>query len=183
MQTFIYRWQERAGEQGKRNGNTDGPVLEIRGDAESLFTVAKRLELPERPFWSEFLNLDGTPADIWAESADAAYARRSMEAEKALADKATAEKARERVWVRVGDAGDCTDVGDVYGAVDDLNEMQVGKVTAWVDGPRLLGFETPNYHGNDGISCFWGDADCNMTRALNADERRYLENTLKDVLN
>ena len=70
MQTFIYRWQERAGADGARRGEVDGPVLEIRGDAYSLWSVAKRLELPVRPFWSEFTDLDGNPADIWDASAD-----------------------------------------------------------------------------------------------------------------
>ena len=65
MQTVIYRWQEL-----KSNpAECDGPLYEIWGDADALFQVAKRLELPPRPFKSEFLTLAGTPADIHGASA------------------------------------------------------------------------------------------------------------------
>ena len=49
---FIYRWWE--GEAGP---------FEIQGHGDSIYQVAKRLELPPRKFRSEFLNQDGTAAD------------------------------------------------------------------------------------------------------------------------
>ena len=50
---YIYRWWE-----GKV-----GPY-EVQGNAKSLYRIAMWLELRERPFRSEVLNLDGTPADM-----------------------------------------------------------------------------------------------------------------------
>ena len=186
MQTFIYRWQERAGADGARRGEVDGPVLEIRGDAYSLWSVAKRLELPVRPFWSEFTDLDGNPADIWDASADA-KAERFAPAAPVAADAACDvlpagfnNNAEERVWIRVGDAGDYVDIGSVEDAVDYMNTLQVGKVDYWVDHSTGVGFATPNYHGGDFVSCFWGDEDANFCRLLSAEERAYVENNLEE---
>jgi hypothetical protein len=179
MQTFIYRWKEL-----KSNpAECDGPLYEIRGDADALFQVAKRLELPPRPFKSEFLTLAGTPADIHGASADVRSARRAAAAEKAATAREAADKGRERLWIRIGDAGDYNEVGDIYAAVDDLNAMEVGEVGCWIDGGPGIGFDTPNYHGHDFVSCFWGDAEANLIRALNADEKAYIENNLEAVLN
>jgi len=87
------------------------------------------------------------------------------------------------IWIRVGDAGDYNDVGDVYGAVDDLNSREVGEITGWIEGGMGVGFETENYYGLDFISCFWGDERISLVRRLDTDERAYIENNLKNVLN
>jgi len=167
MQTFIYRWQEL-----KSNpAECDGPLYEIRGDADALFQVAKRLELPPRPFKSEFLTLAGTPADIHGASADVRSARRA----------AAADKGRERLWIRIGDAGDYNEVGDIYAAVDDLNAMEVGEVGCWIDGGPGIGFDTPNYHGHDFVSLYWGDDRADLVRPLDDAERAAVEAGLLEV--
>ncbi len=167
MTTYIYRWQELGNEQ---TGEIDGPLLEIRGDAKSIFAVSKRLELPVRPFESEFLNLDETPADIF----EALDAQTSDEKdEQRLAD------AEDRLWTRVGDAGDDYDHFSLEEMVDTLNDLQVGKVDHWVAGYPGFGFATPNYHGHDFVSCFWGNVEGNFVRYLTPEERVYVESNLK----
>jgi hypothetical protein len=169
MQTFIYRWQERAGVEGTRRGEIDGPIHEIRGDAYALWTVAKQLELPVRPFWSEFTDLDGNAADIWGASIAAKTER--------------LRPPTELLWIRIGDAGDYASFTDLDAAIDDLNMMEVGTVDYWLDGGVGIGFATWNYHGHDFVSFFWGDAEANLIRALNADEKAYTENNLEAYLN
>ncbi len=163
MREFIYRWWE---------GDT-GPY-EIKGSAHSIKAVAMRLELPVRPFRAEFLNSDGTPANILDAVAE---------------EKAAAKK---HLWIRVGDAGDYHRCGDIYEALDDLNAMEVGEILSWVEHGAGIGFETVNFHGNDFVSCFWGDEEANPINVLspndrayllNADERAYIENNLEQVLN
>lgn len=85
-----------------------------------------------------------------------------------------------RVWIRVGDAGDYVDIGSVEDAVDYMNTLQVGKVDYWVDHSTGVGFATPNYHGGDFVSCFWGDEDANFCRLLSAEECAYVENNLEE---
>jgi hypothetical protein len=51
-QQFIYRWWE----------SGLGP-FEVKGDANSIYRLAMKLELPPRTFRSVILHEDGTPAD------------------------------------------------------------------------------------------------------------------------
>ena len=51
-QQFIYRWWE----------SGLGP-FEVKGDANSIYRLAMKLELPPRTFRSEILHEDGTPSD------------------------------------------------------------------------------------------------------------------------
>jgi hypothetical protein len=59
MTNYIYRWTE---------GNA-GP-FEIAGSARALYQVAKRLELPIRPFTAALLHEDGSPAEFLAALAE-----------------------------------------------------------------------------------------------------------------
>jgi len=185
MQTFIYRWQERAGAEGARRGEIDGPIHEIRGDAYALWTVAKRIELPIRPFWSEFTDLDGNPADIWDASADAKAEHRAAQAAPLPAPLPAGfnNNAEELLWIRIGDAGDYVSFDNLDAAIDDLNAMEVGTVDYWNDGGVGIGFATPNYHGHDFVSCFWGDEDGDLCRPLSPEERSYVECHLEEFFN
>lgn len=87
----------------------------------------------------------------------------------------------EQLWIRVGDAGEYEPFDGVEEALEYLNELNVGEVSGWVDGRYAVGFETPNYHGIDCISCFWGDADANLTRPLSGEERTLMEANLLEA--
>jgi hypothetical protein len=80
------------------------------------------------------------------------------------------------LWVRVGDAGEYTQFDSLDSALEYLNELRVGKVDAW----QQYGFETPNYHGQDYISIYWGGSDCNPWRDLDDDERDIIEAKLEE---
>ena len=87
-----------------------------------------------------------------------------------------------RLWVRVGDSGDYQSFGDDLEAlIDYLNDLSVGTVTGWIDSGYGVGFETPNYHGADFISCFWGDANADLLAHLFASERRIIESQLEEA--
>jgi hypothetical protein len=85
------------------------------------------------------------------------------------------------VWVRVGDAGDYQSFDGLDDALDYLNELRVGTVIGWIDAGPGVGFSTPNYHGYDFISFFWGDEDANLTAHLGADERMAVEEGLVEA--
>jgi hypothetical protein len=86
------------------------------------------------------------------------------------------------LWVRVGDAGDYEHFGDdLLALIDYLNELQVGNVTSWIDAGPGVGFSTPNYHGLDFISLFWGDAQGNFCSALDGSERADVEASLEEA--
>jgi hypothetical protein len=87
----------------------------------------------------------------------------------------------ELLWIRVGDAGEYEGFDGLEEALDYLNELSVGEVTGWVDGPCAIGFETPNFWGCDCISCFWGDADAQLTRRLTGEERTLMEANLMEA--
>ena len=88
----------------------------------------------------------------------------------------------ERLWLRVGDAGEYESFGDDLDALlDHLNELGVGTVTGWIDAGPGVGFETPNYHGYDFISLFWGDAHADLTHPLRAAERAVVEAGLEEA--
>ena len=71
----------------------------------------------------------------------------------------------EQLWLRVGDAGDYENFGDDLAALlDYLNELNVGTVTGWIDAGPGVGFATPNYHGHDFVSLFWGDDRADLVR-------------------
>lgn len=82
------------------------------------------------------------------------------------------------VWVRVGDAGEYESFDSLDTALDYLNELHVGHVTGWIDGGIGVGIRTPNYHGYDFISLFWGDENADLTASLDADERMEVEEAL-----
>lgn len=80
------------------------------------------------------------------------------------------------LWVRVGDAGEYTEFDDLDAALDYLNELHVGKIDHW----QRYGFDTPNYHGLDYVSIYWGGADANPWRDLDDEERDTVEAGLEE---
>jgi hypothetical protein len=88
---------------------------------------------------------------------------------------------QQQLWVRVGDAGEYESFDSLGDALAHLNDLSVGQVDHWIDGGPGVGFATPNYHGHDFISLFWGDDDANLTAHLDADERSDVEAGLEEV--
>jgi hypothetical protein len=87
-----------------------------------------------------------------------------------------------QLWLRVGDAGEYENFGDDFDALlEYLNELNVGSVTGWIDGGPGVGFATPNYHGYDFVSVFWGDAQADLVRPLNDAERAAVEAGLEEA--
>jgi len=80
------------------------------------------------------------------------------------------------LWVRVGDAGEYTEFDSLDDALEYLNELRVGKVDRW----QRYGFDTPNYHGHDYISIYWGGADANPWSDLDDEDRETVENGLEE---
>jgi len=80
------------------------------------------------------------------------------------------------LWVRVGDEGEYLSFLEFDDAIDYLNMMGVGQVTGWIE----LGFETPNYHGQDYISIYWGGPDANAWSGLDEDECAAVETSLEE---
>lgn len=82
------------------------------------------------------------------------------------------------VWVRVGDGGDYSKFDDLDAAIEYLNELCVGQVECW----KLAGagFDTPNYWGNDYISCYWGDVHAALVSGMLPDERIYIADRLEE---
>jgi len=78
--------------------------------------------------------------------------------------------------VRIGDAGEYCDFDSLDDALEYLNELRVGKVDRW----QRYGFDTPNYHGHDYISIFWGGSDANPWADLDDDDRETIENGLEE---
>ncbi len=85
------------------------------------------------------------------------------------------------VWIRVGDAGEYEPFFDMAEALEYLNELRVGNVTGWIEGGPGVGFETPNFHGYDFISCFIGDCHADLIRPLSARERVAVEAGLEEA--
>ena len=77
----------------------------------------------------------------------------------------------EQLWLRVGDAGDYEDFGDDLDALLDY----------LIDAGPGVGFATPNYHGYDFISLFWGDAHADLLRPLDNTERAAVEAGLQEA--
>ena len=87
-----------------------------------------------------------------------------------------------QLWVRVGDAGEYESFGDDLDAVLDwLNELRAGEVTGWVNHGIGVGVETVNYWGYDFVSFYWGDADANLVRELDSEERAAVEAGLEEA--
>jgi len=80
------------------------------------------------------------------------------------------------LWIRVGDCGEYEQFDSLDDAIDYLNELRVGNVTGWVEA----GFETPNYHGQDYISIYWGGTDANHLADLDDDEQETIESGLEE---
>ena len=85
----------------------------------------------------------------------------------------------------LGEGGGCRGVrifgDDLAALLDYLNELNVGAVTGWIDAGPGVGFATPNYHGYDFISLFWGDADANLIRPLDDAERAAVKAGLQEA--
>jgi hypothetical protein len=95
-------------------------------------------------------------------------------------------KDQERLWTRIGDAGDYENFGDdLASLIDYLNDCKAGQVTGWKDdGVGIgIGMETVNYHGFDFISIYWGDCTGDFIRVLDAEERAVVEERLEEVYN
>ena len=87
-----------------------------------------------------------------------------------------------QLWLRVGDAGNYENFGDDLAALlDYLNDLNAGTVTGWIDAGPGVGFATPNYHGHDFISLFWGDAHADLVRPLDNAERAAVEAGLEEA--
>jgi hypothetical protein len=87
-----------------------------------------------------------------------------------------------QLWVRVGDDGDYQSFGDDWDAlIDYLNDLSVGTVTGWIDAGAGVGFQTPNYHGYDFVSLFWGDANADLVAHLTGRERATMEGRLEEA--
>jgi hypothetical protein len=87
-----------------------------------------------------------------------------------------------QLWLRVGDAGNYENFGDDLAALlDYLNDLNAGTVTGWIDAGPGVGFATPNYHGYDFISLFWGNAQADLVRPLNHAERAAVEAGLEEA--
>lgn len=80
------------------------------------------------------------------------------------------------LWVRIGDAGEYISFDNLDDAIDYLNELRVGQATGWTQA----GFETPNYHGQDYVSIYWGDNDTNHLADLDDDEQEHIESGLEE---
>ena len=86
-----------------------------------------------------------------------------------------------QLWIRVGDDGKYQAFDDLDNALTYLNDLSVGNVTHWIDNGQGIGFATPNYHGGDFISCFWGDPDAQFLAALDNDEQSAVEAGLEEA--
>ena len=53
--------------------------------------------------------------------------------------------------------------------------------TGWIDGGPGVGIETPNYHGYDFISLFWGDANADLVAHLTDCQRAAVEAGLEEA--
>jgi len=80
------------------------------------------------------------------------------------------------LWVRVGDAGEYESFDSLDDAIDYLNDLRVGCVEGWLED----GFVTPNYHGRDYISMYWGGPDANHWADLDDDEQETVEDSLEE---
>jgi hypothetical protein len=80
------------------------------------------------------------------------------------------------LWIRVGDMGEYEEFDSLDDALEYLNGLRVGQVTGWVQG----GFNTPNYHGHDYISCYWGGLGASYISELDADDKEVIENGLEE---
>jgi len=85
------------------------------------------------------------------------------------------------IWIRIGDTGEYESFDGLEEAVAYLNELGVGEVTDWTNGPCAVGFNTPNFHGQDCVSCFWGDTDANLIRPLDTEERAAVQAGLEEA--
>lgn len=76
------------------------------------------------------------------------------------------------LWLRLGDAGN-------YRSFDSIEEVDLGTTFERgdeFDGWVPAGFRvSPDYLGNNYVSCYWGDANANLVRELNAEERTLVE--------
>lgn len=80
------------------------------------------------------------------------------------------------LWLRIGDTGEYEEFDSLDDALEYLNALGVGQVEGW----QQYGFVTPNYHGQDYISIFWGEQDANPRRDLNDAEHQIIEDGLEE---
>lgn len=83
-----------------------------------------------------------------------------------------------RVWLRVGDAAPLEEFASIQEAAQYLNSLHAGQITEWYGS---VGFCTPNYHGDDYVSCYWGDETRQPIRGFTADERAEMANNLEEA--
>lgn len=87
------------------------------------------------------------------------------------------------ICIKIGEAGELHTFDDADDALAYLNEMEVGHIDRWTrDGhvDTVIGFETPNYHGDDYVQCYQGDSTGDIMDELTPSDRRYLEENLEE---
>ena len=82
---------------------------------------------------------------------------------------------------RIGDTDDYHLADSLRDAVESMAEIGVGDVVHWVDGGCAIGLETTEFNGQNCISLFWSDGDCELTRALDIEERRLVSAWLREL--
>jgi hypothetical protein len=78
------------------------------------------------------------------------------------------------IWLQVGDDAEMEPFGHLDEAVEYLRELDVGHIVTWLED----GFDTPEFHGLDGIKIFYGDARGNRSASLPWDVRESVERGL-----
>ena len=82
------------------------------------------------------------------------------------------KQVKEFVCLRFGDMGIYGKYDDLVSAIEDLKEMQVKGPCLWSPRGKL---NTPEFEGDNYLSCFWGDKGINFVRDLSDDEKREVE--------
>lgn len=83
-----------------------------------------------------------------------------------------------KLWVQIGEDGDRHSFHDMEEALEYLNDASVGQVTSFLDEELFVGFETPNFHGDDHVRCYWGSATGEIMDELTIEDRRQLTEKL-----
>ena len=86
-------------------------------------------------------------------------------------------------WIRIGDASEYESFETLAEAIALLNECGVGQVDHWVDSGMGIGIDTPNFHGRDFVSLFYGDSAAQPVRHLTRWEKAFVESQLTPVYN
>jgi len=150
---------------GDSANNYRGPL-----DTNDRFYIEHKLE--------EHVTVPAAPLD----ANDQSYIEHGLEEHVAIPASTELSPDYAYLWLRVGDSGEYEKMDDLDAAIEYLNELNVGKVTAWV----YDGFETQNYHGRDYIRLYYGDHERNHLADIGEDEdeeqeqhRQYVECNLE----